>query len=72
VPRFEQAVAAKVGAALATKLEHAEQTGRLPKIVIPAHFAGQPCDMPAIAGLAKHYENKDPGSHKSLTAIFAA
>jgi len=41
--------------ALATKLEHAEQTGRLPKIVIPVHFAGQPCDMAAIAALAKRY-----------------
>jgi UDP-4-amino-4,6-dideoxy-N-acetyl-beta-L-altrosamine transaminase len=41
--------------ALSAKLEHAEQTGRLPKIVTPVHFAGQPCDMPAIAALAQRY-----------------
>jgi UDP-4-amino-4,6-dideoxy-N-acetyl-beta-L-altrosamine transaminase len=26
-----------------------------PKIVVPVHFSGQPCDMPAIAKLAKEY-----------------
>ncbi|MBK1633385.1 UDP-4-amino-4,6-dideoxy-N-acetyl-beta-L-altrosamine transaminase [Thiohalocapsa halophila] len=41
--------------ALAAKLEQAEKTGRLPKIVMPVHFAGQPCDMPAIAALAERY-----------------
>lgn len=41
--------------ALRTKLEHAEKHGRLPKIVIPVHFAGQPCDMRAIAALAERY-----------------
>lgn len=41
--------------ALAAKLEHAEKIGRLPKIIIPVHFAGQPCDMPAIAALAERY-----------------
>lgn len=41
--------------ALRTKLEHAEKHGRLPKIVIPVHFAGQPCDMRAIAELAERY-----------------
>jgi UDP-4-amino-4,6-dideoxy-N-acetyl-beta-L-altrosamine transaminase len=42
-------------AALAAKLEQAERTGTLPKIVIPVHFAGQPCDMPAIGALAQRY-----------------
>lgn len=41
--------------ALSAKLEQAEKHGRLPKIVVPVHFAGQPCDMPAIAALAKRY-----------------
>ena len=41
--------------ALAAKLEQAERTGTLPKIVIPVHFAGQPCDMPAIGALARRY-----------------
>ncbi|MBK5931282.1 UDP-4-amino-4,6-dideoxy-N-acetyl-beta-L-altrosamine transaminase [Halochromatium salexigens] len=41
--------------ALSTKLEQADKTGTLPKIVIPVHFAGQPCDMPAIAALAERY-----------------
>ena len=30
---------------LAEKLEHAEKQGNLPKVVIPVHFTGQPCDM---------------------------
>ena len=42
--------------ALSTKLEQADTLGRLPKIVIPVHFAGQPCDMPAIAALAERYD----------------
>ena len=41
--------------ALTEKLIHAEKLGKLPKIVIPVHFAGQPCDMPAIYDLSKHY-----------------
>jgi dTDP-4-amino-4,6-dideoxygalactose transaminase len=40
---------------LAIKLEQAEKSGQLPKIVIPVHFAGQPCDMPAIYKLSKRY-----------------
>ena len=31
--------------ALERKLLQAEQEGRLPKIVVPVHFSGQPCDM---------------------------
>ena len=42
-------------AALAAKLELAEAAGRLPKVVIPVHFAGQSCDMRAIAALAQRY-----------------
>lgn len=37
---------------LEEKLHRAEKTGTLPKIVIPVHFAGEPCDMIAIARLA--------------------
>jgi UDP-4-amino-4,6-dideoxy-N-acetyl-beta-L-altrosamine transaminase len=42
-------------AALEEKLTHAEYTGTLPKVVVPVHFAGQSCDMNAIARLAKRY-----------------
>ncbi|MCH8533399.1 MAG: UDP-4-amino-4,6-dideoxy-N-acetyl-beta-L-altrosamine transaminase [Balneolaceae bacterium] len=42
-------------AALKEKLHNAEKSGTLPKVVMPVHFAGQPCDMPAIAELAQHY-----------------
>ena len=41
--------------ALSAKLEAAERRGRLPKILIPVHFAGQVCDMPALAALAERY-----------------
>ena len=41
--------------ALSDKLINAEKSGKLPKIVIPVHFAGQPCDMPAIHELSKRY-----------------
>ena len=41
--------------ALATKLEAAEQSGTLPKIVIPVHFAGQSCDMGEIWQLSQRY-----------------
>jgi len=40
---------------LKEKLEKADKQGRLPKIVIPVHFAGQPCDMPAIHALSQQY-----------------
>ena len=36
---------------LSQKLRIAEKFGKLPKIVIPVHFAGQPCDMQAIHAL---------------------
>lgn len=41
--------------ALHRKLELAREMGCLPKVVIPVHFAGQSCDMEAIAKLAREY-----------------
>lgn len=41
--------------ALEHKLQKAEHEGRLPKIVVPVHLAGQPCDMVAIHALAQRY-----------------
>jgi len=41
--------------ALAEKLERAARDGRLPKVVVPVHFAGQSCDMAAIGALGKRY-----------------
>ncbi len=40
---------------LEQKLSIAEKTGRLPKIVVPVHLSGQPCDLQAIYLLAKRY-----------------
>jgi dTDP-4-amino-4,6-dideoxygalactose transaminase len=40
---------------LAEKLKEAKAKNRLPKVVIPVHFAGQPCDMPAIHELCEEY-----------------
>jgi UDP-4-amino-4,6-dideoxy-N-acetyl-beta-L-altrosamine transaminase len=41
--------------ALEEKLIDAEKAGRLPKIVVPVHLCGQPCDMAAIHALARKY-----------------
>lgn len=41
--------------ALAAKLETAERLGKLPKVVVPVHLCGQPCDMQAIYGLSQRY-----------------
>lgn len=41
--------------ALEDKLIQAERSGRLPKIVVPVHLCGQPCDMAAIHELSKRY-----------------
>jgi UDP-4-amino-4,6-dideoxy-N-acetyl-beta-L-altrosamine transaminase len=41
--------------ALEHKLIGAEKAGRLPKIVVPVHFSGQPCDMQAIQDLARRF-----------------
>lgn len=41
--------------ALADQLVQAHQKGTLPKVIIPVHYAGQPCDMRAIGKLAQRY-----------------
>lgn len=41
--------------ALSDKLAYAKTIGRLPKVVIPVHLTGQPCDMAQIHDLARHY-----------------
>lgn len=41
--------------ALERKLIEAERIGRLPKVVVPVHLCGQPCDMAAIHALAQRY-----------------
>ena len=43
---------------LSDKLIKADKLGKLPKVVIPVHFAGQPCDMIAIHKLSKKYKFK--------------
>lgn len=40
---------------LAAKLAEAEQKGTLPKVVIPVHLCGQPCDMAGIHKLSQQY-----------------
>ncbi len=40
---------------LAKKLATAEKTGKLPKVVIPVHMCGQPCDMAGIHALSQQY-----------------
>lgn len=40
---------------LADKLEQAEKTGKLPKVVIPVHLCGQPCDIARIHALSQRY-----------------
>lgn len=41
--------------ALHAKLQVAEREGRLPKVIIPVHFAGRPCDMKRIHELSRQY-----------------
>ena len=43
---------------LEKKLSKAKKSNRIPKIVIPVHFAGQSCDMKKIRELADHYNFK--------------
>ena len=40
---------------LERKLKSAQQSGLLPKIVIPVHLTGEPCDMAAIKKLSNEY-----------------
>jgi UDP-4-amino-4,6-dideoxy-N-acetyl-beta-L-altrosamine transaminase len=51
--------------ALERKLEQAAASGRLPKVVVPVHLCGQPCDMQAIHALGQKYGFKiiEDGSH---------
>ncbi|OAF01241.1 UDP-4-amino-4,6-dideoxy-N-acetyl-beta-L-altrosamine transaminase [Bradyrhizobium centrolobii] len=42
-------------AALAEKLAQADAAGRLPKVVVPVHFAGQSCEMAEIRALSQRY-----------------
>ena len=41
--------------ALEAKLQAAQAQQRLPKIVMPVHLCGQPCDMAAIGRLSRQY-----------------
>lgn len=41
--------------ALERKLVEARRLGRLPKIVVPVHLSGQPCDLARIHELAQEY-----------------
>lgn len=41
--------------ALERKLVEAAKTGKLPKVVVPVHLCGQPCDMAAIHALGQSY-----------------
>lgn len=41
--------------ALEEKLISAKQAGKLPKVVVPVHLCGQPCDMQAIRALSVEY-----------------
>lgn len=43
-------------AALEIKLIEAQKAGRLPKVVIPVHLCGQPCDMEKIHNLSLKYD----------------
>ena len=40
---------------LTEKLAYAEKMGVLPKVIIPVHLAGEPCDMFAIKALSDEY-----------------
>jgi UDP-4-amino-4,6-dideoxy-N-acetyl-beta-L-altrosamine transaminase len=40
---------------LAEKLAVAEKAGKLPKVLIPVHLCGQPCDMDSIYALSQKY-----------------
>lgn len=41
--------------ALEEKLSNAARNGKLPKLVIPVHFSGQPCEMERIYALSRQY-----------------
>lgn len=60
--------------ALKTKLEQAKSRQQLPKVIIPVHLAGQPCDMRAIHALAVKYNIKiiEDASHAIGASYLAA
>lgn len=41
--------------ALEAKLGRASQAGRLPRVIVPVHMGGQPCDMRRIADIARRH-----------------
>lgn len=41
---------------LGKRLQAADRAGMLPKVLIPVHFAGQSCEMQAMAELARRYK----------------
>jgi UDP-4-amino-4,6-dideoxy-N-acetyl-beta-L-altrosamine transaminase len=41
--------------ALERKLQQAKKQGKLPKVLVPVHLCGQPCDMAAIHALSIEY-----------------
>jgi dTDP-4-amino-4,6-dideoxygalactose transaminase len=43
---------------LKEKLVQAKKDKKLPKLVVPVHFAGQSCNMEAIWNLSKEYKFK--------------
>ncbi len=51
--------------ALALKLDEAQRSGTLPKVLVTVHFAGQSCEMAAIGALARRYGVRliEDGSH---------
>jgi UDP-4-amino-4,6-dideoxy-N-acetyl-beta-L-altrosamine transaminase len=57
--------------ALAEKLRQAQTAGELPKVVIPVHFGGLPCDMQKIHDLARRYGFKvlEDASH-AIGAVY--
>jgi len=40
---------------LEEKLKHSQKNGKLPKVVIPVHLCGQPCDMKRVYALSQQY-----------------
>ena len=57
---------------LKIKLEKAKVSNRLPKILVPVHFSGKPCDMKAIYKLSKKYKFKivEDASHALGSKIY--
>jgi UDP-4-amino-4,6-dideoxy-N-acetyl-beta-L-altrosamine transaminase len=59
---------------LETKLRDAETNGGLPKIVVPVHLSGLPCDMRAIHALSLRYGFKiiEDASHAIGATLYGA